>query len=76
MVEKTVLKTALKKIRGSGTTILWWADKHGFAYQTVLAVLHGYTGTRQIGTTAEIIAALRADGYLPKGEERKVKNER
>jgi len=56
------LKPTIKNIRGS-TTVKLWAAKRGFQYQTVVKVLNGFVGKRQIGITADILNALKEDGY-------------
>lgn len=63
MVEGANLKDCIKAIRGK-TTVKIWAEGHGFNYQTVIKVLNGYAGKRQVGVSREIIEALEADGYL------------
>lgn len=57
------LKPTIKNIRSSGMTVRWWAAKRGFAYQTVVKVLNGFSGKRRIGTTERILKSLKKDGF-------------
>lgn len=63
MISKDLLKKSSENIR-KVTTLRIWVKNHGFCYATVTQLLGGYSGKRQIGKSAEIIAALRKDGYL------------
>lgn len=68
MIDVNILKESIKCIRAEGKTVRGWADRNGFVYQTVIKVIHGYTGKRQIGMTLDIIDALKRDGYLKEEE--------
>jgi hypothetical protein len=63
VVDGGELKKCIGEIRKT-TTVRLWAEKNGFKYQTVIKVLHGYAGKRQIGVAAEIVDALNRDGFL------------
>lgn len=52
-------------IQSRGMTLRGWARLNGFNPQTVAAVIGGFTGSRKIGVTADILAALKRDGFLP-----------
>lgn len=57
------LKPTIKNIRDSGLTVKGWAVKNGFRYQTVVKVLNGHAGKRQIGITAEMVKKLKRDRF-------------
>ena len=63
MVGLESLRGCVPKIRET-TTVKIWAERNSFRYATVIKVLHGEAGKRQIGVTAEILAALKRDGYI------------
>jgi len=58
------LNLTAKKIRSKGLTVKAWAAQHGYPYQTVIKVLHGYTGKRSASLALEILDRLRTDGFL------------
>ncbi len=57
------LTPTIKNIRSVGMTVKGWSTKRGFRYQTVVKVLNGFAGKRKIGVTADILNALKKDGY-------------
>lgn len=63
MVDKAMLRNCSTLIR-KNVTLKTWAEKKGFKYSTLAKFLAGHCGKRQIGISADILAALRADGYL------------
>lgn len=63
MISKDCLKKSSAEIR-KVTTIKIWVKKHGFSYGTVTQLLTGRGAKWQVGKSAEIIAALREDGFL------------
>ena len=63
LLDKKILKDASAAVR-KDTTLKLWALKKGFHPDTVVKFLCGFSGKRQLGVSGEIIAALRADGYL------------
>ena len=49
-------------------TVKGWAAKRKFNYQTVIKVLNGFAGKRQIGVTAAILSQLKKDGFYEEGK--------
>lgn len=51
-------------IKSKGMTLRGWARLNGFNPQTVSAVIGGFMGIRKIGVTADILNALKRDGFM------------